>query len=146
MASKVLLDANVLLDFTLKRKEYEKAKQIMVLVVNKRVQAYITPSLVHIMGYWLTKEYGYAKAKELLLLLLSDIQVIDINHETTLYALHSRINDIEDALQYYTAMAHHLNVFISRDKALKKAALSALPIFTPDEFLKEYGDTNTIIK
>lgn len=137
MASRVFLDANVLLDFTLKREAYTVAREIMNMIVNGQVQAYVTPSIIHILGYWLTKEYGNAKAKELLLTMLSDITVIDINHDITVSALHSKIKDIEDALQYYSAIHHKMDIFISRDKELQKEAIPALPVYSPLEFLKE---------
>jgi predicted nucleic acid-binding protein len=138
MASKVFLDANILLDFTLKRDGYSVSKKIVELVVNGRIQAYITPSIVHIMGYWLTKAYGKATAKELILSLLINIRVIDTNHETTLNALHSKMDDIEDALQYFTAMHHNVDFFITKDKLLRKIATPVLPVYLPEEFLKEY--------
>jgi len=37
--------------------------------------------------------------------LKEDIKVIDIPHENVVAALHSKIKDMEDALQYYTAIA-----------------------------------------
>ena len=135
MALKVILDANILLDFTLKRSDYEVSKKIIELAVKGRIQAYITPSIVHIVGYWLSKAYGHLKAKELLLTLLIDILVIDISHEITLNALHSKIKGIEDALQYYTALHHGMDYFITQDKALKKGAIPNLPIYTCEEFL-----------
>jgi predicted nucleic acid-binding protein len=135
MASKLFLDANVLLDFTLKRNNYEDSRRLIQMVIDKKYQAYITPSIVHILGYWLTKFYGTAKAKEILLTLLADIQVIDITHETTLTALHSRIADIEDALQYYSAIHHKIDFFISGDQRLKKESLAILPVFSLTEFL-----------
>ena len=137
MAFKIFLDANILLDFTLKKTACIDCKKIIELAVNGQVQAYITPSIVHIVGYWLTKTYGADKAKELLLSLLSDIHVVDISHQTTVAALHSKISDIEDALQYYTALHHKLNYFISLDKKFQKAAIATLPIYTPQEFLQE---------
>lgn len=137
MAFKVFLDANVLLDFTLKREAYPVSRGIMELTVNGQIQAFITPPIVQVMGYWLTKAYGNAKAKELLLTLLADITVIDIGHEITLNALHSKIRDIEDAIQYYTAVHHQIDYFISRDKTLQKEAIPTLPIYSPDKFLKE---------
>ena len=137
MASRVFLDANIILDFTLKRESYQVAREIMNLVVNGQVQAFVTPSIIHIIGYWLTKEYGNAKAKELLLTILSDVTIIDINHDITITALHSKIKDIEDALQYYTAIHHNMDFFISRDKELQKEAIPALPVYSPLEFLKE---------
>jgi predicted nucleic acid-binding protein len=138
MASRVFLDANILLDLTLKREDYQVAKRILALAVTGRIQAFITPSIVHIVGYWLSKAYGSVKAKELLLTLLADVQVIDISHEITLTALHSKITDLEDALQYYTAIHHKIDYFISRDKDLQKVAMPVLPIYTPEEFIKDW--------
>ncbi len=139
MASKIFLDANIILDFTLKRESYEVSKKIIALVVHREYEAFITPAVIHIVGYWLTKAYGVEKAKELLLTLLSDIQVIDISHSITLNALHSKIRDIEDALQYYTALHHQLDYFISRDKRLQKDGIPALPVYTPEQFVKLFS-------
>lgn len=138
MASRVFLDANILLDFTLKREGYEPSKKILEAAIKGRLKAFITPSIVHIVGYWLTKAYGNAKAKELLLALLADVTVIDITHTITLNALHSKIKDIEDALQYYTAIDHELDYFITQDKELQKESIPALPVYSPEEFLKEF--------
>jgi predicted nucleic acid-binding protein len=140
MAFKVFLDANILLDFALKRDDYEQSKTIIELAVSGEIQAFITPSIVHIVGYWLTKAYGNAKAKELLLTLLADVTVIDLPHEIAVNALHSKINDIEDALQYYTAIHHKLDYFISRDKQLQKQSIPVLTVYTPGEFLAEFGN------
>jgi predicted nucleic acid-binding protein len=136
MAFRVLLDANIILDFTLGRPEYENARKLVEWVLAGKIQAYVTPSIIHIAAYWLTKSYGTDQAKEVLLTLLADIEVIDISHETTVSALHSKMIDIEDALQYYTAMHHKLDCFISRDKGLQKAAIPLLPVYSPEEFLK----------
>ena len=138
MAFKVFLDVNIVLDLTLKREAYAEAEQIFERIINGRIQGYITPAVVHMAGYWLTKYYGASQAKKLLLLLLADVKVIDISHEITIAALNSKINDIEDALQYYTAIHHKLDCFISRDKRLKKDSLAILPVYTSSEFLKEF--------
>lgn len=140
MASKVFLDANILLDFTLKRDAYEESRKIIELAVNGTIQAFITPSIVHIVGYWLTKAYGNSKAKELLLTLMADVTVIDLPHEIVLNALHSKITDIEDALQYYTAVHHKMDYFLSRDKQLQKQGIPVLPIYTPNELLSEISE------
>lgn len=137
MASKVFLDANILLDFTLKRDDYEAAKAIVSLAVDGTIQGFTSPSIVHIVGYWLTKAYSNSKAKTILLTLLAEITVIDLPHEIVLNALHSKITDIEDALQYYTAVHYKLDYFISRDKQLQKQGIPILPIWSPQEFLSE---------
>lgn len=138
MAFKVFLDANILLDLTLKRDHFEQAKRIVALAVEGDIQAFMTPSVVHIVGHFLSKEYGNAKAKELLLGLLADIAIIDLPHEIAVNALHSKINDIEDALQYYTAIHHKLDYFISRDKQLQKQSMPILVVYSPEEFIAEF--------
>jgi predicted nucleic acid-binding protein len=135
MAFKVFLDANVLLDFLLKREHFKDAKEIIGLAIEGKVQAFITPAIVHIVGYWLTKAYGSEKSKQLLLNLLDDVRSIDISHELTLLALNSKIEDIEDALQYYTAIDNQIDYFISRDKKFQQSAIPSLPIIDPSYFL-----------
>ena len=136
MASKIFLDANILLDFTLQREEFSLAKKIIEQILEGNLKGFTTSSIIHIVGYWLSKSYGAAIAKDLLLNLLSDIKVIDISHEVVPLALHSKIIDIEDALQYYTALSHKMDVFISNDKQLKKVAMPVLPIYKAKEFVK----------
>jgi predicted nucleic acid-binding protein len=63
MVFKVFLDANVLLDFLLKRANYQNAKEVLNHIINGKAKAFITPAIVHIVGYWLTKAYGAAKQK-----------------------------------------------------------------------------------
>lgn len=140
MGSKIFLDANILLDFSLKRENYEVSKELIQRIINGEFQAFITSSIVHITGYWLTKAYGSTKAKEILLELLTDIQIIDCNHTITINALNSAMGDIEDSLQYYTALHHKLNFFITRDKNLQQSAIPFLPIYSPRDFLKEFTE------
>jgi predicted nucleic acid-binding protein len=136
MAVKVFLDANILLDYILAREHYRDAEHVMQLIANGKVDAFITTSVLHITSYWVSKAYGAAETKKVFLSMLEDILVIDTPHNTTLIALHSQINDIEDALQYYAAIHHKLDYFISRDKRLKRDGLPALPVLTPDEFIR----------
>jgi predicted nucleic acid-binding protein len=140
MAFKVFLDANVLLDFTLKREKYEVSKKLVQQIIEGNFQAFITPSIIHITGYWLTKAYGADRAKAILLELLTFIRVIDCPHEVAMNALNSVMTDIEDALQYYAALHHQLDFFITQDRLLQSTAMSVLPAYAPDEFLKLFSN------
>jgi predicted nucleic acid-binding protein len=135
MAIKVFLDANVLLDYILKREYYSDAKEIFALLEDKYIDGYITSSVLHITGYWVSKAYGAVNAKKILLNLLEYVNIIDIPHETAVIALHSKIDDIEDALQYYTAINHKLDYFISRDKQLQKDSIPTLQVYPPADFI-----------
>ena len=99
---------------------------------------YVTPSIVHIVGYWLSKAYSVTKAKEILLTLLADVRVIYMPHEIIVAALHSKMKDIEDAIQYYTAIHNKLDYFVTLDAALIKESIPVLPIVSPKHFLKEF--------
>src|SRR5450755_2482150 len=104
MASRVFLDANFLLDFLLQRKGFSETKDIMSLGINGDIQLVISPAVLHITAYWLAKTFTNKKAKTIVLTLLSDVEVIDCDHETALLAINSSMDDMEDALQYYTAL------------------------------------------
>ncbi|MBD1392960.1 type II toxin-antitoxin system VapC family toxin [Mucilaginibacter glaciei] len=135
MAYRIFLDANILIDYALKRDDYEDAEEIVEMVQKGYVEGFITSSVLHIIGYWISKAYGAEKTKELLLVLLTDVVVIDITHDIALLALHSKIDDVEDALQYYTAIHHKLDYFVTRDKQLQKNGIPALQVIGPKEFI-----------
>ena len=135
MAVKIFLDANILLDYTLKRPDFAEAEAVLNMVATQKVNAFITTSVLHIVGYWIAKAYGNKTAKTLLISFLADIAVIDAPHEIALVALHSKIDDIEDALQYYAAIHHKIDYFISRDRQVQKDSIPVLPVLTPIEFI-----------
>lgn len=136
MAFKVFLDANIILDFTLKRESYPTAKKLIELILVGKISAFVSPSIIQIAGYWLTKAYGLPKSKQLLKALIQDVKVIDICHEYVELALHSTIDDAEDAIQYYTALFHKLDFFVSNDRKFKKQSFSSLPILNYSELIK----------
>lgn len=137
MAFRILLDANILLDFTLKRPGYDVSRRLMEWVVKGRVQAFVTPAIMQTMQMWLREAYGEEKAKTLLLALLSEVRVIDTGHEVVVSALHSTMGGLEAAIPYYAALHHKLDYFVSRDVMLKKAATRVLPVVTPEEILEQ---------
>ncbi|MGK9117368.1 type II toxin-antitoxin system VapC family toxin [Olivibacter jilunii] len=136
MAFKVLLDVNILLDFVLQRKAYEEGKTIIVWAEQGKIKGYISPSVIQICAYWITKSYGPVKAKEILGSLLSFLDSIEIPHEQVLAAVHSSMTDVEDALLYYTALHHKLDFVISRDQHFQKNSLPSLPVLSPQEFIR----------
>lgn len=136
MAFRVFLDANILLDLTLKRREYEPARKLVEWALEGRIEAYVTPAVIQETARWLKKVYGAERAKELLLALLAEVLVIDGGHTVAVSALHSDMSDMDEALSYYTALHHKLDYFITRDKDLPRAAIPVLPVCTPEEFLK----------
>ena len=76
--------------------------------------------------------------KRILIAVMSDFKLIEATHATMEDALYSDMKDIEDALQYYTAVQNRIEVFISKDKNFIKASKSILPVMHPKEFIEKY--------
>jgi predicted nucleic acid-binding protein len=138
MAYKIFLDANVILDHSLKRKGYENVKNIFLATESGILKAYISSSILHILYYILNKELSNKICKEILINILTETTIIDTPQDVAINAIVSKFDDTEDALQYYTAMHHKLEYFITSDRKLKKEATSLLPIYYPSEFVKEF--------
>jgi predicted nucleic acid-binding protein len=138
MAYKIFLDANVILDHSLKRKGYENVKNIFLAIESGILKAYISSSILHILYYILNKELSNKICKEILINILTETTIIDTPQDVAINAIVSKFDDTEDALQYYTAMHHKLEYFITSDRKLKKEATSLLPIYYPSEFIKEF--------
>ncbi|MBC8053517.1 MAG: putative toxin-antitoxin system toxin component, PIN family [Sphingobacteriaceae bacterium] len=137
MAFKVFLDANVCIDFLFQRKGFEPSERIFEKVISGELKAYTSPAIIHIISYFLKKVLDKDTVRNLVLNLFENVTVIDCTHEIAVHAVNSQMTDIEDALQYYTAMHHKMNYFISLDKNLLKSAIPVLPAYTPTEFLNE---------
>ena len=141
MVFKIIPDANILLDLMLKRSDdYEDLLRIYQSIVENRYHGFVTTSIVHTCGYWLSKAFTEMYAKQTLIGLLNDVRIIDAPHRIVEDALYSDMKDIEDALQYYTALHHKLDVFISRDKGFIKSSKPILPVLHPKDFIKRYID------
>lgn len=138
MAYKLFLDVNVLLDFTLKRENYIDIKNVITSIENEFHKGYITSATLHTLSYFLTKEFGLKTTKEILLNLLETFTVIDAQKDVLKNALHSNFNDIEDALQVYTALSLKMDFFLTNDKKLKKESTMAMPILQVHQFVVEY--------
>ena len=138
MASKVFADANLLLDFTLKRQGFNEASEIIQLAIDGTIRLCTTPAVLHIVSYYTSQSYSNKDSKLLISVLLNDIQIIDCNHATAVLAVNSNIEDLEDELQYFTAIAHDVDYFLSSDKKLKKTGIPQLPVYKASEFLNEF--------
>src|ERR1035437_10666666 len=97
MASKIFIDANIILEHSLGREKFEDVRQIFVLIENGSIKAFTTTSILQTCGYVLLKYYGNTTIKKILLGLLNLITVIDCKHDIVVMALNSSLSDFEDA-------------------------------------------------
>jgi predicted nucleic acid-binding protein len=135
MASKVFIDANIILEHSLGREKFDEVRKIFLLIEDGDIKAYTTTSILQTCGYVLLKYYGSVTIKKILLGLLNLITVIDYKHDIIVVAINSSFSDFEDAIQYYTALEHKIDYYLTLDKRLIKEATPQLPALSPKSFL-----------
>ncbi|WP_411274711.1 type II toxin-antitoxin system VapC family toxin [Daejeonella sp.] len=135
MASKIFLDANIILEYVLRRKQAGVIDSLFVEIEKGKYRAFTSVSVIQICSYWIEKEFDTAHAKYILLTLLNNLIVTEAHQESVVQALRSSMSDIEDALQYYTAIQHRMDYFITLDKKFILQAHLGLPIYSPVEFM-----------
>lgn len=73
-----------------------------------------------------------------MLALMGDVQVLDTHHQVIDQVLRSTFTDIEDALQYFTAVHHQVDVMVTRDLTFTRLSSLLLPIMTPLKFIAKF--------
>jgi predicted nucleic acid-binding protein len=136
MVSKIFLDVNVLLDFFLKRTGFESVEQILLSAKKRKVKLYVSPSILETCSYYMQRSFDTLTCKLLLLEFLKLVNIIESSQESILQALKSPIEDIEDAIHYFTALTHEIDYLISSDKQFQRAAMSNLPVMGIEEINK----------
>lgn len=134
----VLIDTDVLLDFYLDRKPFsEDSLQLLLKCEQKQFRAFITPVIVANTYYILRRHATHLYVVERLQILLDTISVLAMDQKQVLAALDSKFTDFEDALQYFSAVnSNKIDAIITRN--IKDFKKSALPVFTPQEYLATF--------
>ena len=134
----VLIDTDVLLDFYLDRKPFsEDSLQLLLKCEQKQFRAFITPVIIANTYYILRRHATHLYVVERLQILLDTISVIAMDQKQVLAALDSKFTDFEDALQYFSAVnSNKIDAIITRN--IKDFKKSALPVFTPQEYLATF--------
>ena len=83
----------------------------------------------------LRKVLGIQKAKESLRKLRLLVKVIPVEEKEVDLALNSKFSDFEDALQYYTAMRHGIDILLTRN--IKDYKERKILVQTPEEFISD---------
>lgn len=136
MVSKVFFGANFLLDFLLRRQGYKEALKILLLVKQRKSLGFTNPSIIQTVSFYIQKNFDANTSRVLLKELLKLITLIETRSETVHKALNSSINDIEDAIHYYTAIDCEMDCIITNDIDFLKLDGTTLAIKTPAQFLQ----------
>lgn len=139
MASKVFIDTNVFLDVLMHRgADWHYAESLLLLAEQRRITAHTSASNLLNLIYVLGSEkrpraeiIGHATG----MLRLSRL----VNPDNTVFemALNSAFSDLEDAVQYFTALSiPGMDCFITSNTKDFKKATPTLPVCTPRDFMR----------
>ncbi len=141
MVPKVFLDADVLLQYTLKESGYAHGKQVMEWAVKGWIQVFTSSAIIRDIAAGLNRAYGPDQTQKILSALVASTQVIDAEFQTIITALHSRIDDVAAAISYYTALQHRMDYFLTYDFSIFQNISSVLPATTPIDFFNRHAPT-----
>ena len=129
---KVFLDTNIVADLFLKREPFcENSLKLFALGFHKRITLYVSSLSYATLAYLcrkMNKEERillFEKLRNLTEPTAVDKQIVD-------KALVSDFDDLEDAMQYYSAVSAKVDIVLTRNK--KDFVEANVPVMTPDEF------------
>ena len=132
---RVLLDTNVVLDFTLARQPFfGEANQIFIKLQNNDFEGFVSAITPINVFYTTRKEKDKATALLAVKELLKLVQITKSNNQIFQNALALGFKDYEDAVQHECALAENLDAIVTRNT--KDFAKSSVKIYTPTEFLQ----------
>lgn len=136
----VYLDTDVAFDIISKRQPFfETAVRLVGWVAQDKIALVIGECSLANLIYLSFDIYKLPNAQERLIDFISVCHVISGGKRQMMEALASNFSDKEDALQYYTALHHGVDYFVTRNIHDYKTALGILPVSTPEEFLSSFG-------
>ncbi len=136
----IFLDINVLLDVFLDRRPFvTHSSRVLHLVQNEAdVKGYMSAASFNAL-YFITKRYlSKARTLDILRHLTSYIGITTVSAAVIKQALYSNFVDLEDAIQYHSALAEaNIDFVVTRDLSGYKNG--RIPTVSPAEFLAIYA-------
>ncbi len=132
---KIFLDTNIIIDFLGEREVfYEPAAKIMTLADRKKIKIFTSPSSISNSYYLLSKYENTKTALEKIrkFKVLCSISMMD--DEVIEKAINSNFKDFEDAMQYFSALASHCDVIVTRNENDFKNAM--IPVMNGESYLQ----------
>lgn len=131
----LFVDTNIIIDLFAKRQGFYESASVLFSNADKgEVELLISALTFANTNYILSKLKSAKKAREILRKFKVLVRIVSSNDKIIDLALSdSGFPDLEDGLQYYTALEHHAEIIITRNKKDFKA--SSLPVMNAMDYL-----------
>ena len=132
---KILLDTSIVLDLLAAREPFlEDAKRIFTMADHSDISIYMTPIALANVHDFLAHQLDSDEVKKVLVRLGNLIHVLPVDQRTVDLALTSEFKDFTDAVQYFAASEHDIDLILTRN--LKNFRNSHLLVLTPKQYLE----------
>lgn len=131
---KVFVDTNVLLDILMERTPWANDAAVLFSMADRKEIELLCCSLSFSTAIYLMQRFKYTR-KEIvskLSIIKSICTVTTVNEAVIDRMLQSDFNDLEDAIQYYSALAFGAEAIVTRNT--KDFAASKIPVVSPHDF------------
>lgn len=131
---KVFVDTNVLLDILLERNPWANDAAVLFSMADRKEIEILCCSLSFSTAIYLMQRFKYTR-KEIvskLSIVKSICTVTTVNEAVIDRMLQSDFNDLEDAIQYYSALAFGAEAIVTRN--IKDFTTSKIPVVSPHDF------------
>lgn len=131
---KVFVDTNVLLDILLERTPWANDAAVLFSMADRKEIELLCCSLSFSTAIYLMQRFKYTR-KEIvskLSIVKSICTVTTVNEAVIDRMLQSDFNDLEDAIQYYSALAFGAEIIVTRN--IKDFTASKIPVVSPHDF------------
>jgi predicted nucleic acid-binding protein len=131
---KIFIDTNVIIDVYTERADFHFDSACILSLIDKKIYNGFVSALTYPNIYYiLRKLIGKTKAIEILEKTKVLCKTVTLDIKCIELAMVSEFNDLEDAIQYYSAVSTGCECIITRNP--KDYKVSELPVYTPKEFL-----------
>jgi predicted nucleic acid-binding protein len=135
MTRRVFVDSDVILDLLLAREPHAaSATQLFVRLQDGELEGYVSPVILSNLFYILRQGMPAPQARAALRRLRLLLRVLPVDEAIIDRALASSFSDFEDAIQYYTAVAHVMSALVTRNRKHYRDA--KIPILDAEECIR----------
>jgi predicted nucleic acid-binding protein len=131
---KIVIDINIFMDFLFKREGHENVAEIFKYCIKGNAAGFSCAHEITTLNYFLSKSNkDKVKVRKTISGIMKRFKVIAINEEILTKALHSGLDDFEDAVIEISSKENDVEYILTRNiKDFKKSIVKAI---TPEELL-----------
>ena len=130
---KIFVDTNIFLDLVLGREKYQEALMLFDAIEQHKFEAYVLDITLINIDYVARKQVK--DLSDFLLSVNQHFRVVGATNDTIQKALDLRSSDLEDSVQYVSAIENHCEMIVTNDQGFPN---HRIPLLASDQMCQTY--------